>query len=380
MPSRRNFIATASKGMAAATLAPIITSMDMPVNNAGLSPEDNPLVLPGADTGKKGKYRVPFNIGLGGVALGNAFFETDEEQAYNTMKAAWKAGMRHYDTSPWYGLGISERRMGRFLRDQDKQEYVISTKVGRLMYPDAKFKHEMWKGRLNFNYKYDYTADGVRRSVEDSLQRLGIPAVDIVYIHDLSPDNKDLGSKWTEQFEVAKNGAMKELTKMRDEGLIKAWGLGINTIEPALKTLEVADPDMFLSATKYSLIQHKDGLNMLFPACEKRNVSIVSGAPLNAGFLAGVDRYNYDGKMKQEFIDKRTKLYNIARTHSVDLRTAALQFTVAPTVVASTIPGARNAQQVTENAASMNTKIPADFWKELKHEKLIENNAPVPKG
>lgn len=380
MPSRRNFLATATKGVAAATLAPIITSMDMPANAAGLSPNDNPLVLPNEKSSSKDHYRVPFAIGMGGVALGNAFFETGEEQAYETMKAAWKAGIRHYDTSPWYGLGISERRMGRFLRDQEKQEYVISTKVGRLMYPDAKYRNDMWKGRLNFNYKYDYTADGVRRSVEDSLQRMGIPAIDIVYIHDLSPDNKDFNGRWLEHFEVAKNGAMKELTKMRGEGLIKAWGLGVNTIEPALKTLEVADPDIFLSATKYSLIQHKDALNMLFPACEKRGVSIVAGAPLNAGFLAGVNRYHYDGKMKQEYLTKRDQLKKIARDHKVDLRTAALQFTVAPNVMASTIPGARNAQQVTENAISMNTKIPADFWKELKHEKLIESNAPVPKG
>lgn len=380
MATRRNFLTTASKGLAAATLAPIITSLDVPSFSSGLSGGNNPLILPETEKfTSKDHYRPPHALGLGGVALGNAFKETDEEEAYETMKAAWNAGIRYFDTSPWYGLGISERRMGSFLRDKDKKDYVISTKVGRLMYPDANYRNEMWKGRLNFNYKYDYSADGVRRSVEDSLQRLGIPALDIVFIHDLSPDNKDLGKNWTEYFKTAQHGAMKELTKMREEGMIKGWGLGVNTIEPALQTLEVADPDVFLSATKYSLVYHNDALNMLFPACEKRGVSIVSGAPLAAGLLAGKDRYLYDGKKPKEIMDKYAKLKNIAADHSVDLRTAALQFSVAPAVMASTIPGARSPQQVNENAASMKVKIPADFWAELKKEKLVEENAPVPK-
>jgi D-threo-aldose 1-dehydrogenase len=376
MTSRRNFLTTASKGIAAVTLAPIITSLDSPLADAG---KDNPLVLPGATPdAEREHYRPPYKWGMGGVALGNAFMETDEEQAYDAMQAAWDAGIRYYDTSPWYGLGISERRMGRFLRDKDKKEYVISTKVGRLMYPDANFRHEMWKGRLNFNYKYDYSAEGARRSIEDSLQRMGISALDIVYIHDLSPDNKDLGSKWTEYFKTAQNGAMKELTKMREEGLIKGWGLGVNTIEPALRTLDVADPDIFLSATKYSLVYHKDDLNTLFPACDKRGVSIVAGAPLAAGLLAGKDRYLYDGKKPKEIMERYEKMKKIAAAHKVDLRTAALQFTAAPNAVASTIPGARSAQQVKENAASMTAVIPEAFWKELKHEKLVEQNAPEP--
>lgn len=379
--TRRGFLATATKGVAAASVAPLLfSSLGEPLYAGNTEPTTSsniPDMQPENLEANKDHYRIPHKIGMGGVALGNAFFETSDQQAYDTIKAAWDTGIRYFDTSPWYGLGLSERRIGHFLRDKDKKDYVISTKVGRLTYPDASFKHDMWKGRLNFNYKYDYTADGVRRSVDDSLQRLGIPALDVVFIHDLSPDNKDLGDKWEDYFKIAQNGAMKELTKMREEGLIKGWGLGVNTIAPALKTLEVADPDVFLSATKYSLIYHKDALNQLFPACEKRGVSIVSGAPLNAGFLAGVDRYHYDGKLPQEHVAKREKLKNVAKDHKVDLRTAALQFTVAPKVMASTIPGARSPKQVQENAESMKVKIPADFWKELKKEKLIEENAPV---
>jgi len=376
--SRRDFLNTLTKGAAAATLTPLVgDALD------SLAPESavNPIVTEPAGSSKPvaDHYRIPYKIGMGGVAVGNAFKETGDAEALQAMQGAWDAGIRYFDTSPWYGLGLSERRMGNFLHSKDKNDYVISTKVGRLMYPDANFKHEMWKGRLNFNYKYDYTADGVRKSVEDSLLRLGIPALDVVFIHDLSPDNADMKDKWLDYFKIAQNGAMKELTKMRDEGLIKGWGLGVNTIEPAMKTLEVADPDVFLSATQYSLVKHKDDLEVLFPACEKRGVSIVVGAPLAAGLLAGVDRYLYNGEKPKDIMDKYAKIKKIATAHNIDLRTAALQFTAAPKVVASTIPGARTAQQAAENAASMNAKIPADFWAELKKEKLIEERAEVPK-
>ena len=374
--TRRNFINTLTKGAAAASIVPMVG------NAFELAPESTviPAISVSAATFEptaKDHYRPPYTIGMGGVALGNGFKETTDTEALQAMEAAWGAGIRYFDTSPWYGLGQSERRMGNFLHSKDKSEYVISTKVGRLMHPDAKFQHKLWKGRLNFNYKYDYSAAGTRQSVEDSLLRLGIPALDIVFIHDLSPDNEDFKGKWLDYFKIAQDGAMKELTKMREEGLIKAWGLGVNTIEPALKTLEVADPDIFLSATQYSLVKHKDDLNMLFPACEKRGISIVAGAPLAAGLLAGQDRYLYNGEKPADIIEKYEKIKKVAAAHKVDLRTAALQFTVAPKVVSATIPGARTAKQVTENAASMKTAIPADFWAELKKEKLIEANAPV---
>jgi len=315
---------------------------------------------------------------MGGVALGNAFKVTPDELAEETMEGAWEAGVRYYDTSPWYGLGLSERRFGHFLDGQNREDYVISTKIGRLMVPDAKFRHGMWKGDLGFNYKYDYTAEGARRSIEDSLQRLGIPSLDIVFIHDLSPDNEDMKEKWMEFFDVAAKGAMPELTKMRDEGLIKGWGFGVNTIEPILKALEVSDPDLFLSATQYSLMKHEDALERLFPACEKHGVSLVIGAPLNAGFLAGVDRYNYGGTIPDGFKEKREKITNIAREYGTDLRTVALQFTAAPKVVSATIPGARSAEQAKQNAESMKAKIPSEFWSALKKEELIAQNAPEP--
>lgn len=332
-----------------------------------------------AETGAaKKRFEIAGKFGLGGVAIGNGFRVSPDEEAEGALVAAWENGVRFFDTSPWYGLGLSERRFGHFLDDKEPEDYVISTKIGRLMVPDPDFRHGMWKGNPGFNYNYDYTAEGTRRSVEDSLQRLGIPSIDVVFIHDLSPDNGDMKEKWTEHFEVAEKGAMKELAKMKEEGMIKAWGMGVNRPEPILRCLEVADPDVFLAATQYSLIDHEKALDGIFPACEKSGVSLVMGAPLNSGFLAGVDRYNYRGEIPKEHLEKREKLAKIAKAHGTDLRTAAIQFTAAPSVVAATIPGARNAKQAEENAASMKAAIPADFWEELKAEKLIAEHAPVP--
>ncbi|MBX3742158.1 MAG: aldo/keto reductase [Akkermansiaceae bacterium] len=323
-------------------------------------------------------YRTPVKIGMGGVALGNGFAVTPDAQADETMAAAWEAGVRFFDTSPWYGLGLSERRFGHFLDGQKRDEFVLSTKIGRLMTPDENFRHGMWKGHLGFNYKYDYTAAGTRRSIEDSLQRMGLSSIDIVFIHDLSPDNGDMKEKWTEYFDIAAKGAMPELTKMRDEGIIKAWGFGVNRPQPILKALEVSDPDIFLAATQYSLMKHEDALENLFPACNDHGVSLVIGAPLNAGFLAGLDRYDYGGKIPEGFKEKREKMMKVAKNYDTDLRTAALQFTAAPSVVSATIPGARTPKQVEENMASMKAKIPPEFWEVLKKEKLISANAPVP--
>lgn len=323
-------------------------------------------------------YRTGKRFGLGGVGAGNGFHVNSDREIRNTLEAAWTAGVRYYDTSPWYGLGLSERRFGNFLYNKKREDFLLSTKVGRILHPDSDSKNPtIWKGKVAFNYEYDYSAEATRRSIEDSLQRLGLPSIDIVFIHDLSPDNGDMpGDQWLEYFEQARNGAMAELSRMRVEGLINAWGMGVNTLEPALKCMEVADPNILLSATQYNLMHHKDALNKLYPACKKAGVSVVNGAPLAAGFLAGKDRYLYDGTIPDGFMEKREQMSEVAENHGVELRTAALQFAVAPEAVTAVIPGASRPEQVNENVASMNTDIPDDFWKELKAEKLIAVESP----
>ncbi|MCL7989240.1 aldo/keto reductase [Sphingobacterium sp. lm-10] len=327
---------------------------------------------------KKGAFSA--KSGLGGVAIGNGFQPHTDLKALQTMESAWNTGVRHFDTSPWYGLGISERRMGLYLKDKNRADFILSSKIGRILHPEDNFQLEngLWKGKLNFRYVYDYSAAGARKSVEDSLQRLGVASLDIVYIHDLSPDNDDFKGDWEKHFQEAAKGAMPELTKMREEGLIKGWGLGVNTIEPILKTFEVADPDVFLSACQYSLMLYEDALNKVFPIAAEKDVKIVVGAPLSAGYLAGKDRYLYGGNVPAGMAERRAALMRVASAHQVDLRTAALQFSAAPEVVSAVIPGASTAAQASANAASFAAEIPIAFWDELKQEGLLAEHTPIP--
>ncbi len=373
---RRSFISTAALGGIGLALSPMLAHAQTRTDSTGASQSPNSLPM---NSGNHERYRPLYRFGLGGaVGLGDMRREMSEQQALMLLQEAWKLGVRYYDTSPWYGLGLSERRHAMLLSAREHDAYILSTKIGRLLKPEPGYSHDNWKGVNNFNYEYDYTAAGTRRSIEDSLQRMGVPSLDVVFIHDLSPDNVDMGEGWKEHFEVAVKGAMPELVKMREEGLIKAWGMGVNTLPPALGAIERSDPDIILSATQYSLLKHKDALNQLFPAAEKRGVSIVAGAPLNSGYLAGNDYFNYSQDVPPEIQQKRERYRQLAREHQVDLRTAALQFANAPSVVSAIIPGASKPEHVRENVASMSVQVPSEFWSAAKQAGLIEENAPTP--
>jgi D-threo-aldose 1-dehydrogenase len=331
----------------------------------------------------KAHYKPPFRFGIGGVPLGNEFAVVTDKDAFATIEAAWNAGVRYYDMAPWYGLGLAERRFGNFLHNKNRSDYVVSSKVGKLLKASKTAKNKQYFpfSPSPNDVVYDYTASGVRRSIEDSLQRLGIDSLDIAFVHDLSSDNKNLPAPWQEQFEIARKGAFPELTRMREEGLIKGWGIGVNTPEPIMRLLEVADPDVCLLASQYSLIDHKNALDQVFPAARAKNVSFVVGSSLNAGFISGSPRYNYGKdsyKIPPAFLEKRKRLRAVASNHGVDLRTAALQFSAAPDTAAALVVGASSEQQILADYTSMQTKVPAEFWAELKAQNLIEQNAPVP--
>ena len=382
MNTRREFLSIAITGSAVAaaeTLLPKaasaseITDMTMEGSSMGQN----------AGSANNGHYKPPFRFAMGGVPLGNEFEFVTDEEAYATIEAAWNAGVRYYDMAPWYGLGLAERRYGTFLHNKHRSEYVLSTKVGKLLKASTTAKN---KGYFPFSPSpndvvYDYTASGVRRSIEDSLQRLGIDSIDIAFVHDISSDNKYLPAPWLEQFAIAQKGAFPELTRMREEGLIKGWGIGVNTPEPILRLLEVADPDVCLLASQYSLIDHKNALDQVFPAARAKKVSFVVGSSLNAGFLSGSPRYNYGKesyKIPPAFLEKRGRLREAADNYGVDLRTAALQFSAAPDVAAALVVGCRSEQQILADYTSMQTKIPAEFWAEIKAQNLIEEIAPAP--
>lgn len=370
--NRRSFLTRS-----AMTTAGLAVSSAIPLLASGFA---NTSGLKACNTAER---RISFKLGMGGSPLGNASsIAITDAEAQVVLENAWNSGVRYYDTSPFYGFTKSERRLGHLLSEKNRDEFVVSTKIGRLFKAAVNPRKSAWANPAPFDFVYDYTAQGVRRSLEDSLQRLGISSVDYVFVHDLSPDNGDMKENWQEYFDQALKGAMPELIRMREEGLIKGWGMGVNSLEPLYRVLKESDPDILLTACNYTLIDHEEALNALFPLCEEMDVSLVIGSPLNNGFLAGRDRFNYAGDRKPsaDQIEKRQKLLNVANKHNIELRTAALQFCAAPKVVASVIPGARAAQQAGENLASMRVEIPSDFWKELKSQKLIAENAPIPNG
>ncbi|GAB3485481.1 aldo/keto reductase [Azotobacter salinestris] len=378
MSTRRQLLSAAAAGAAVLAASPLLaTAQDsgslMPTRG---KPGSGPLPTNAPVAG--GRFRPLSRIGLGGVAIGNGFAPASDEQSRATLQAAFAAGVRYFDTSPWYGLGLSERRFGHFLHNLRPEEYVLSTKVGRLLTATDSPPKTMWAEPSPFTYRYDYSADGVRRSIEDSLQRLGVSQIDIVFIHDLSPDNQDMGERWAEYFEQAARGAIPELTRMREEGLIKAWGFGVNHPAPALRALEVGDPDIFLLACQYSLLDHQEALDNTFPQLAKRDISVVVGAPLLAGYLAGRDRYLYSGSVPAWAPEKRERITAVADRYGIDLRTAALQFAAAHPLVSAVIPGARTPEQAQANVQSMQVAIPNEFWETLRREQLIAQNAPVP--
>jgi D-threo-aldose 1-dehydrogenase len=382
MSTRRDFLNLAIKGSAMTAAAALLTGSASAQGNTGDSRSMNNMD-DNENSDSNVHYKPPFSFGLGGVPLGNEFALVTDKDAYAILEAAWSAGIRYYDVSPWYGLGLAERRYGSFLHNKKRGDYVISSKVGKLLKASKTAKNrELFAFSPSPNdVLFDYTASGVRRSVEDSLQRLGIDSLDIVFVHDISSDNKLLPTSWQEQFEIAKKGAFPELTRMREEGVIKGWGIGVNTPEPILRVLGEADPDVCLMASQYSLIDHKNALNQLFPAVRRKNASLVVGSSLNAGFISGSPRYNYGKesyKIPPEFLEKRQKLREVAANHGVDLRTAALQFSASPDVAAALVVGASSEQQILADYTSMQTMIPAEFWAELKAQNLIEQNAPTP--
>ena len=382
MTSRRDFLTLAMKGSTLTAAAALMPGGALAARNTDEKEATNAGET-AVNTFPQGHYKPPFKFGMGGVPLGNEFSIVTDEDANAILEGAWSAGVRYYDVSPWYGLGLAERRFGYFLHNKKRSDYIVSSKVGKLL-KASKTAHN--RDLFPFSPSpndvvFDYTGPGIRRSIEDSLQRLGIDSLDIAFVHDLSPDNKLLPTPWDEQFKIATTGAFPELTRMREEGIIKGWGLGVNRPEPILRVLELADPDVCLLASQYSLIDHENALNNVFPAVRQKNVSLVIGSSLNAGFISGSPRYNYGKDSYQipaAYIEKRKKLRDIAANHGVDLRTAALQFSTAPDVAAALVVGVSREHQIVEDYTSMQTKIPAEFWADLKSHNLIEQNAPIP--
>lgn len=317
-------------------------------------------------------------LGLGGVAIGTAFEPLTDGDSYEVLQKAWDLGIRYYDTSPWYGLTKSERRFGNYLHGQNREDFVLSTKVGRLFVevPEDEVPPTMWQDPLHYDFEHNYTADAIKRSIEESLERLRLDYIDIVYVHDLSEDQ--VGDRYPYFLKQAREGAFKVLSELRDQGIIKAWGMGVNKIEPILDCLDSADPDICLSATQYSILEHEDAVDRLLPAVKKAGVKLVSGAGYNSGFINGRPRYNYKDVIPKGMTEKRDRISTIAKKYDIDIVDAALHFVLAADEFISIIPGASKPEQVEDNVNALQKKIPAEFWKELQSEGLIYEKAQIP--
>jgi D-threo-aldose 1-dehydrogenase len=320
-------------------------------------------------------------LGLGTAPLGELFDRVDDQEAAALIAAAWDGGVRYFDTSPWYGRGLAEHSLGRALYRKPRDEYVISTKIGRVLRrplgPDA--IKDQWLGGLEFQTVFDYGYDGVMRSYEDSLQRLGINRVDVLLIHDLDPWDHNPATL-NAYFTQLKASGWKALAELREAGVIGGIGAGFNSMGSIPRFLDLFDMDFFLLAMRYTLLE-QDVLESEFPLCAERGVGIVIGGGYNSGILAtgAIPGAMYNYEPAGPAILKRVGgIERVCARHGVPLAAAALQFPLGHPIVASIIPGAISRVQAERNAAAFRHPIPADFWAELKHEKLIRADAPVP--
>ena len=316
-------------------------------------------------------------LGLGTATMGGSRIPITQEQGQAIVTAAWDAGVRYVDTAPFYGVGAAEHRVGDALRGKPRDEWVLSTKVGRLLRPKTDSAPSA-DGRLSpmpFDVVYDYGYDGIMRSVEDSYQRLGLSRIDILYVHDIGvyQHGPELNAQYLKQL---RDSGYKALRQLRDSGVVSAIGIGVNEKAVLIEALGFGDWDAFLLAGRYTLLEQAP-LDDLIPMCQSRGTSLVIGGPLNSGILAGRDTWNYD-TAPAEIVDRVRKIEAVCKAHGVPLAAAALQFPLAHPVVAAVIPGPRDAAEFHANLPLFSMKIPPGLWSDLRSEKLLHPNAPVP--
>lgn len=312
-------------------------------------------------------------LGFGGAGIGNLYKAIPDGQAADVVESAWDAGIRYFDTAPHYGLGLSERRLGAVLRSKPRDEFVISTKVGRLLVPDSDAlpgaaregarDDEGFYVPATSHRVWDFSEQGIRGSIEDSLERLGLDRVDIAYLHD--PDIHDL--------EGGIRSALPALEKLRAEGLIRAIGVGTNSAQAALECVEAADLDLVMLAGRYTLLEQPRV--PLLARCEERGTGVVNVGVFNSGLLARPDvpddaHYNYE-RAPRELVQRARELASICRSFGVELPTAALQFSLRHPAVVNVTVGASSPEQITANANRMAEHVPEELWAALTDRGLL---------
>ena len=322
-------------------------------------------------------------LGMGSAPLGNLYRAITEDEAHAALHASWEGGVRFYDTAPLYGLGLAETRLNRFLRDKPRDGYTLATKVGRYMEPVPEGQHSgpgKWFDVPSRRETFDYTRGGVLRSLDQSFARLGVERIDILHCHDLDVFNQ--GSQ--EVLEARRAdflaSGIHALQGLRDQGVVKAIGAGVNEIEAARILVEECDLDLLLLAGRYTLLE-QEALDTLLPLCERRGVGIVLGGPYNSGILATGARqgafYNYD-PAPADILERVQRIEAVCERHGVRLIEAALRFPLHHPSVVSVIPGGQSEAESRENVAIIEAEIPDALWSDLKSEGLIREDAPTP--
>ncbi|MEP3277196.1 MAG: aldo/keto reductase [Stappiaceae bacterium] len=315
-------------------------------------------------------------LGMGCAPIGGLLDKVTDSDARDLLQVALDGGITYFDTAPFYGFGLSERRVGDALRDHP--DIMLSTKVGRLLAKgawDTPSEHG-WPAGLPFHHVYDYSYDGIMRSYEDSLQRLGMDRIDVLFLHDIGTFTHPEPDEEARHFHDAMTGGYRALDELRRAGDIKAIGIGVNEIDVSLRTLEHGDWDVFLLAGRYTLLE-QDALENLFPTCEQRGTSIVVGGPYNSGILAGGNTWNY-AEAPEELVRRVFDISEVCKKHQTPLAAAALQFCLAHPVVKTVIPGARSADELRQTFQWLDTTIPIGLWADLKSDGLLAAHAPTP--
>ncbi len=315
-------------------------------------------------------------LGMGCAQIGGLYRATSAQEARAAVDGAWDLGLRYFDTAPYYGFTLSEHRLGAALRERAREQFVVSTKVGRLMRPDASVRpgENEWAAPLPFRPHYDYTYGGILRSHEDSLQRLGMHYVDILFVHDIGRvTHGELHAHYWQQ--LTAGGGFKALEELRRSGQVKAIGLGVNEWEVVHDSMQECDLDCTLLAGRYTLLE-QGALSPLLEACARRGNAIVLGGPFNSGILAGSKKFNY-ADAAPAIVAKVAAIEAVCHEFSVPLPAAALQFPMAHPAVAACIPGARDVLQLIQQVAWFEHAIPAALWQTLKAKGLLDERAPV---
>ena len=321
-------------------------------------------------------------LGFGAAPLGNLYRAISEDDAMGILQRAWAGGVRYFDTAPLYGLGLSETRINHFLRGKRRDDYVISTKIGRHLRacaPDKRDGFGKWFDVPARNEIFDYSYDGVMRSLDASLERLGLDRIDILYAHDLDVFTHKSQSALDARLAEFMAGGYRALIDLRDQGVIRAFGAGVNEWQPCQWLLEHGDFDLFLLAGRYTLLE-QEALATFLPMAHQRGAGIVIGGPYNSGILATGPRpgafYNYDPA--PDWVMARVgALQTMCAEHGVRLLDAAFQFPLLHPAVVSIIPGGQGVMEMDSNLAAARAVIPAEFWQTLKSNGLLREDAPT---